>query len=420
MIKPNRKKLVVIGNGMAGARAVEEILKRAPNMFDISMFGAEPYGNYNRILLSNVLNKSQAATEIFINSLDWYEQNHITLHAGVKVTRIDRENQNVIGVPMRKDGLPYALGDHHLASASEVEEFYDHVIIATGSRPFIPPMDGFGKPGTFAFRTLDDCARIADYAQDCKRAAVIGGGLLGLEAARGLLTHGVEVTVVEAAPQLMIAQLDRESGAMLKSTMEAMGVKVLLEKITTKICTGAKEQYSAPCCSPHSEVQQHGAGYCSMVPECTTHLEFKDGSTLETDMVVVSAGIRPIAEVGTASNLTVEKAIVTDDQMRTSDPNIFALGECVQHRGKIYGLVDPIWEQANVLADVITGWNPEAEYKGSKLGTKLKVMGVELASMGETKPASPSDEVVVYREPKRGIYKKLIIRDETIAGGGIL
>ncbi|HLX64001.1 MAG TPA: nitrite reductase large subunit NirB [Planctomycetota bacterium] len=411
MIKPNRKKLVVIGNGMAGARAVEEILKRAPNMFDISMFGAEPYGNYNRILLSNVLNKSQAATEIFINSLDWYEQNRITLHAGVKVTRIDRENQNVIGVPMRKDGLPYALGDEGLASAAEIEEFYDYVIIATGSRPFIPPMDGFGKPGTFAFRTLDDCARIANYAQDCKRAAVIGGGLLGLEAARGLLTHGVEVTVVEAAPQLMIAQLDPESGAMLKSTMEAMGVKVLLEKITTKICTAG-----VPPASSSSESSRRDAGGTGAI----AHLEFKDGSTLETDMVVVSAGIRPIAEVGTASNLTVEKAIVTDDQMRTNDPAIFALGECVQHRGKIYGLVDPIWEQANVLADVITGWNPKAEYKGSKLGTKLKVMGVELASMGETKPASPSDEVVVYREPKRGIYKKLIIRDETIAGAILL
>lgn len=389
MIKKNRKKLVVIGNGMAGARVVEEILKRSPDMFDIVMFGAESYGNYNRILLSNVLNKSQDPTEIFINTLDWYKQNHITLHAGVKVLRIDRERQAVIGASMKRDGVPYVMGDAGTEAGVLVEESYDNVIIATGSRPFIPPMEGYGKAGTFAFRTLDDCARIADYAQECKRAAVIGGGLLGLEAARGLLTHGVEVTVVEAAPQLMIAQLDTESGAILKSSMEAMGVKVLLEKITTKI------------------VDENGR---------ITKLEFKDGTSLETDMVVVSAGIRPIAEVATASGLTVDKAIVTDDQMRTSDPNIFSLGECVQHRGKIYGLVDPIWEMANVLADVITGTNPAAAYTGSKLGTKLKVMGVELASMGETKPASPSDEVVVYREPRKGVYKKLIIRDEKIAG----
>ena len=390
MIKKNRKKLVVIGNGMAGARVVEEILKRQPDMFDIAMFGAESYGNYNRILLSNVLNKSQNPTEIFMNPLEWYKENHITLHAGVKVMRIDRENQMVLGSPLQRSALPYVAGDSGIeTAASAIEESYDYVIIATGSRPFIPPMEGFGKPGTFAFRTLDDCARIADWAQECKRAAVIGGGLLGLEAARGLLTHGVEVTVVEAAPQLMIAQLDPESGAMLKSTMEAMGVQVLLEKITTKI------------------VDENGR---------ITKLEFKDGTSLETDMVVVSAGIRPIAEVASASGLTVEKAIVTDDQMRTNDPNIFALGECVQHRGKIYGLVDPIWEMANVLADVITGDNPDAAYTGSKLGTKLKVMGVELASMGETKPASPTDEVVVYREPRKGVYKKLIIRDEKIAG----
>ena len=202
MIKKNRKKLVVVGNGMAGARVVEEILSRAPDMFDISMYGAEPYGNYNRILLSNVLNKSQDATAIFMNPLDWYTQNHITLHAGYKVTRIDRENQIVIGAPMKKDSHPYMHDPAGVHEDGTIEESYDYVIIATGSRPFIPPMEGFGKAGTFAFRTLDDCARIADYAQDCKRAAVIGGGLLGLEAARGLLTHGVEVTVLEAAPQL--------------------------------------------------------------------------------------------------------------------------------------------------------------------------------------------------------------------------
>ncbi len=384
-----KQKLVVVGNGMAGARVVEEILKRAPDQFDIVMFGAEPYGNYNRILLSNVLNGSQAATEIFMNPLAWYRDNGITLHAGVRATLIDRERKVVIGSPLKKDALAYAVDAAAVPDAAPIEEPYDHVIIATGSRPFVPPMEGFGGAGTFLFRTIDDCDQIASYAKDCKRAAVIGGGLLGLEAARGLLTHGVEVAVLEAAPQLMIAQLDPESGEMLRATIEGMGIKVMCEKITTKIVR------------PNGRI---------------THLDFKDGSTMETDMVVVSAGIRPIAEIATASGLTVHKAIVCDDQMRTSDPAIFSLGECVEHRGRIYGLVDPIWEQANVLADVITGTNPGAAYLGSKIGTKLKVMGVELASMGDTKPAGPADEVVVYREPKHGIYKKLIVRDNQIAG----
>jgi nitrite reductase (NADH) large subunit len=392
MIQAPKQRLVVVGNGMAGARVVEEILKRDPSRFEVVMFGAEPYGNYNRILLSNVLNGSQKATDIFINPLAWYRENGVKLHAGVRAVKIDRERKVVVGRPMSRDGVPYAAGEAGLESGL-VEEPYDRVVIATGSRPFVPPMEGFGGPGTFLFRTIDDCERIADFAKGCKKAAVIGGGLLGLEAARGLMTHGVEVSVLEAAPQLMAAQLDPESGLMLKSAMEGMGVRVHLEKITTKI------------------VREDGK---------VTHLLLKDGSRLDTDMVVVSAGIRPITEIGTASGLAVEKGIVVDDAMRTSDPDVFSLGECVQHRGRLYGLVDPIWEMAAVLADVVTGVNPAAAYRGSLLGTKLKVMGLELGSLGETKPAKPDDEVVVYREPKRGVYKKLILRDGVLAGAILL
>jgi nitrite reductase (NADH) large subunit len=389
----SKPKLVVVGNGMAGARVVEEILKRAPDKFDIAMFGAEPYGNYNRIVLSNVLNGSQSATDIFMNPLAWYRDNGIKLHAGVRATMIDRQRKLVFGTPLKKDALAYATDAASDPQAAVVAESYDYVIIATGSRPFVPPMEGFGGPGTFLFRTIDDCSRIAEYAKNCKEAAVIGGGLLGLEAARGLMTHGVEVTVLEAAPQLMIAQLDAEAGQILRDTMEGMGIQVMCDKITTKI------------------VREDGR---------IKRLDFKDGSTLPTDMVVVSAGIRPITEIATASGLAVNKGIVCDDQMRTSDPAIFSVGECVEHRGKIYGLVDPIWDQARTLADVITGTNPAAAYVGSKLATKLKVMGVELASMGDTRASSTEDEEVVYREPSRGVYKKLIVRENKLAGAILL
>ncbi len=393
MINVIKKKLVVIGNGMAGARVVEEILKCAPNKFDIVMFGAEPHGNYNRILLSNILNQTQEPTEIFINPLNWYREKNIVLHTGMKAIKIDRGRKVVIGRGLSREDVAYANNDEILSGQEEIAESYDYVIIATGSRPFVPPMEGFGQAGTFLFRTLDDCRRIAEYAKSCRKAAVIGGGLLGLEAARGLLTHNVEVTVIEAVPQLMSAQLDQEAGQILRRTMEAMGIRVLTNAKTARILGEGGRIVS---------------------------LQFADGSFLATDMVVVSAGIRPITEVAASSGLIVNKGIVCDDQMRTNDPNIFALGECIEHRGKLYGLVEPIWEQARALADVITESRPEAAYIGSKTGTKLKVMGVELVSLGEKEPNEPDDEVVVYREPNRGIYKKLIIRREKIHGAILL
>src|SRR5437867_5948624 len=279
----NKLKLVVVGNGMAGARVVEEILKRAPGKFDITMFGAEPYGNYNRILLSNVLNGSQSATEIFMNPLAWYRDNGITLHAGVKATLIDRQRKVVVGSALKKNALAYAVDAP--AEAMTVEEPYDYVIIATGSRPFVPPMEGFGGPGTVLFRTIDDCSRIADCAKDSRRAAVIGGGLLGLEAARGLLTHGVEVTVLEAAPQLMVAQLDPEAGDMLRAKIEAMGVRVLLEKIT-KTISDFRFQISDLDSGAGGAVKSEIYNLKSEIAPSLA-LQFKDGSELQTDMVVV-------------------------------------------------------------------------------------------------------------------------------------
>ncbi len=387
------KKLVVIGNGMAGARVVEEILGRAPDKFEIVMFGAEPYGNYNRILLSNVLNQTQEPDDIFINPLSWYKENRITLHAGVKAVKIDTERRVVIGRPLQPRAAAYAVHDDNAFVFEKIEEPYDYLIIATGSRPFVPPMEGFSGQGTFLFRTIDDCERIASYAKNCRKAVVIGGGLLGLEAARGLMTHHVDVAIVEAAAQLMPAQLDVESAQILRRTMEGMGLTILTDRKTARIHKVDSKIHS---------------------------LIFADGSTLPADMVVVSAGIRPITEVAQDSGLKINKGIVCNDQMQTSDPNIFAVGECVEHRGKLYGLVEPIWEQARMIADILSDFNPKAAYQGSKTGTKLKVMGVDLISLGEKEPGMDSDEVVVYREPNRGIYKKLIIRDNKLYGAILL
>jgi nitrite reductase (NADH) large subunit len=373
----NKQKLVVIGNGMAGARAVEEILARGgADQFEITMFGDEPYGNYNRILLSNVLSGVQDTGEVFINPLEWYSENDITLHSGARVTDIDRMSQTVL-------------------SDTGVKLHYDKLLIATGSRAFIPPMDGLHGPdgamkqGVFGFRTLDDCNGIIARAKESKRAVVIGGGLLGLEAARGLLNHGCEVHVVHIGNQLMQAQLDAQGGAILRAAMEKMGITIHLLKSATGV----------------------------LGEDSVTGLTFKDGTTLDCEIVVVAAGIRPNAEIGMRAGLTVERAIAVDNHMRSVDDfNIYVVGECAQHRGKVYGLVAPLWEQAKVFADHITGTNTSAAYHGSKLATKLKVMGVELASMGATNPADDSDETVQFAEPRRGIYKKLIVRDGRLIG----
>ncbi len=376
-----KRNLVVIGNGMAGARTVEEILSRGGgDLFNITIFGDEPYGNYNRILLSNVLNGTQEESEIFLNPLAWYADNWITLHSGVRAESILRRAKCVLG----EDGKM---------------EPYDKLIVATGSRAFMPPIagltlpDGANKAGVFVFRTIDDCREIADFARSGKRAAVIGGGLLGLEAARGLQNFGVEVTVLHLGSHLMDQQLDPQAGAILKSNIEAMGMRVLLGSNTRKV----------------------------LGEDCVTGLELAGGRTLDFDIVVICAGIKPNSEIGARCGLTVQRAILVDNQMRSvDDPDVYVVGECAQHRGQVYGLVAPLWEQAKVLADHITGRNPLAAYHGSKLATKLKVMGVEMASMGITEPADERDEIVQFTEPKKGTYKKLIIRDGRLMGAILL
>ena len=378
-----KQRLVVIGNGMAGARTVEEILARGGrDMFEITMFGDEPYGNYNRIMLSHVLSGEDSEADIFLNSTEWYAENEIALHAGVRIERIDRFAKVVFG----DDGSITP---------------YDQLIIATGSRAFVPPMEGLYRadgsmlPGVFSFRTLDDTRAMVEYAQRevHHRAVVIGGGLLGLEAARGLQNHGVEVDVVHSGKHLMNAQLGRAGGEILRRSMAQLGIGVSTGTRVTDIWG----------------------------PDRVRGVKLRDLTEIDCDLVVIAAGIRPNTDVATTSGFTVERAIVVDDQLRTvEDPDVYAVGECVQHRGEVYGLVAPLWEQAVVLADQITGANPDALYLGSRTATKLKVAGVEVASMGVAEPERESDEHIVFSEPSRGVYKSVVVRDGKVIGATLL
>jgi len=360
---------------------VEAILARGGGeRFRITVLGDEPYGNYNRIMLSHVL-AGEAAEEIYLNPLDWYADNAVTLHAGVRVVRIDRFAKKVFA----DDGQVVP---------------YDTLIVATGSRTFFPPMDGMWlddrtlTPGVFGFRTMDDTAAMLAYARERTSAVVIGGGLLGLEAAHGLQQHGLTVHVVQGGPVLMNQQLDEEAGAILR--------RVLEQKHGITVHTGQRP----------TAIRSAGA---------VTGVVLADGSVIDADMVVVTAGIRPNVGLAVVSGLTVERAIVVDDQMRSvDDPDVYVVGECAQHRGQVYGLVAPLWEQAGVLADHVTGADPEAAYHGSRNATKLKVAGVAVAQMGIKRPERDDDEFVRFSEPRKGVYKSVVVRDGKLVGATLL
>jgi nitrite reductase (NADH) large subunit len=377
-----KPRLIVVGNGMAGIRAVEEILSRnGSELFDITVFGDEPYGNYNRIMLSNVLAGIDDTEEIYLNPLDWYTDNDIELRAGVRVVKFDRFARVV-----------------HADDGTSMH--YDRLILATGSRSFFPPMDGMWADdktlmaGVFGFRSLDDCSAMIDYAATKTKAVVIGGGLLGLEAARGLQNRGMTVDVVHSPATLMNAQLDDAGGAILQRSVENIGIGVLTEKRTKTV------------------LNHNGS---------VTGLTFADGSEIACDMIVVSAGIRPNVGLAQRAGLTVERAIVVDDHMRSiDDDNVYVVGECAQHRGQVYGLVAPLWEQAAVLADHLTDANKRSVYQGSRTATKLKVAGVDVASMGQKGPEHPDDEFVQFSEPKHGIYKTIVVRDGKLVGATLV
>jgi nitrite reductase (NADH) large subunit len=389
---PTKSRLVVVGNGMSGARALEEILARGGDeMFAVTVFGDEPYGNYNRILLSEVLANAageavdnadaDADDDLYLNPLDWYSAHGITLHAGVRIVRIDRHAKVVFG----DDGSVTP---------------YDKLVLATGSRSFFPPMEGMWKsnteltPGVFGFRSLDDANGMLRHVKGRTSAVVIGGGLLGLEAAAGLQAHGLAVHVVHPTEVLMNQQLEAEASKVLRSKLEDMGMHMHLGVKTSEIL-----------------VTDGGV----------SGVRFTDGSTLACDTVVVTAGIRPNIGLAMVSGLETQRAIVVDDAMRSvDDDDIFVVGECAQHRGEVYGVVGPLWEQAGVLADVVTGANPDAEYHGSRLATKLKVAGVDVAQMGVKGPERASDEFVQFSETGRGVYQTVVIRDGTLIGATLV
>lgn len=360
------EKLIVVGNGMAGTACVERILKHKAR-FEITIFGDETHVNYNRILLSSVLAGEKSGDEIVLNSLEWYKQNEITLRLGVRITDIDAAAKTVTG------------NDGSVTS-------FDKLLLATGSSALIPPIEGANKPGVYVFRNLDDTRALIDRSYQGAKAVVIGGGLLGLEAARGLQVRGCDVTVVHLMDTLMERQLDFAAGGYLKAKIESLGVRVLLSHNAAAIV---------------GETRAEG-------------VRFQDGSELAADFVVIAAGIHPNVELGRKAGLNVKRGIVVNDFLETSHPDIFAVGECVEHNGICYGLVAPLLEQGKVLAATITG-NKGPHYEGTTAAAKLKIMGVEVFSAGDF-AEQQGNELIRYEDPALGIYKKLTVRDNRLVG----
>jgi len=362
-------KLVMVGNGMAGVRTLEELLKIAPDIYDITVFGAEPYANYNRILLSPVLAGEQTIQDIMLNDVDWYAQNNITLHLGKKITKIDRARRRVVA----EDGT--------------VAE-YDRLLLATGSTPFMLPVPGRDLAGVISYRDIHDTNAMIAAAGKHSHAVVIGGGLLGLEAANGLKLRGMDVTVVHLPGWLMERQLDPVAGKMLQKSLEDRGLKFLLAKNTQELVGDESGHVQA--------------------------IRFTDGLEVPAQLVVMAVGIRPNTALAEASGIHCNRGIVVNDTMQTYDPRIYAVGECVNHRGTAYGLVAPLFEMAKVAANHLASFGI-GRYQGSVTSTKLKVTGIDLFSAGEFMGGEGTEEIVLS-DPLGGVYKKLVIKDDKLVG----
>ncbi|GGF26117.1 nitrite reductase [NAD(P)H] [Halobacillus andaensis] len=362
-----KQKIVLVGNGMAGIRAVEEILKLSPDQFDITVFGSEPYPNYDRIQLSKVLQGDTEIADITLNTWEWYEENNILLYPGETVTAIDTEKQIV-------------------STDKERHVPYDKLIMATGSVPFMLPLPGADKEGVTAFRDIKDCEEMIKSSQKYKKAVVIGGGLLGLEAARGLLNLGMEVDVVHLADFLMERQLDRTAGKMLQKELEDQGMNFLLEKQSSEIIGGDRVE----------------------------GLRFNDGEEVEADLIVMAVGIKPNVSLAKESGIPVNRGIVVDDHLETEIPNVFAVGECAEHKEMVYGLVAPLYQQGKEMAKRICKVDGEG-YHGSVLSTQLKVSGVDVFSTGKINEDEETKSVKVF-DDWRGIYQKVLVDDGKITG----
>jgi len=363
-----KMKLVVIGNGMAGMRTVEELLKIAPDFYDITVYGDEPYPNYNRIMLSPVLANEQTIDDIILNSREWYAENNITLHTGKRINKIDRKKRVVTA----EDG-----------TSSE----YDRLLLATGSTPFMLPIPGKDLDGVIGYRDIKDTNTMIAAAKKYKNAVVIGGGLLGLEAANGLKIQGMDVTVVHLNDWLLERQLDRAAGKMLQKSLENKGLKFLMNA------------------QSESVIGEHGR---------VKALRLKDGIEIAADLLVMAVGIRPNFALAESAGIHCDRGIVVNDTMQTYDPRIYAVGECVAHRGISYGLVAPLFEMAKVCATHLANFGI-GQYKGSVTSTKLKVTGIDLFSAGDFSGGEDTEEIVLH-DAIGGVYKKLVIKDDKIIG----
>jgi nitrite reductase (NADH) large subunit len=378
-VEPKTKqKLVMIGNGMAGVRTLEELLKIAPDLYDITVFGAEPHPNYNRILLSPVLAGEQTIDEIILNSWDWYTDNGITLHAGKKVVAVDRARRLVRALD---------------AQDKVTEVHYDRLLMATGSNPFILPIPGKDLEGVIAYRDIADTNAMIEAATQYKNAVVIGGGLLGLEAANGLMLRGMRVTVIHVMPTLMDRQLDSVAGKLLQKSLEERGLRFVMGGQTQAL------------------IGDQDGGKAGRVMA----LQFKDGSEIPADLVVMAVGIRPNTDLAEAMHLHVNRGIVVTDTLQTvTDARIYSVGECAAHRGIAYGLVAPLFEQAKVAANHLAQFGI-GRYLGSLTSTKLKVTGIDLFSAGEFMGGEGTEEIVMS-DPFGGVYKKLVLKDDKLVG----
>lgn len=367
MIVAQRRRLVLVGNGMAGVRAVEEIRARAPDAFAITIFGAEPHGNYNRIQLSPVLAGEKGFADILTHDHDWYKDNGIELIAGEKVVRIDRAARLVLGA-------------HGTARP------YDVLLLATGSDPVLLPLPGADLPGVVTFRDIADVDSMLAACRPDGRAVVIGGGLLGLEAAHGLARRGMAVSVVHLLPSLMERQLDPVSADLLANDLRGRGIEVLTTASTRAIL---------------------GTGQVAGVA-------LEDGREIDADLVVMAVGIRPNIALARDAGLSCGRGVRVDDAMRTADPAIFAVGECIEHRGQTFGLVAPLWDMAKVAADHIAEVADSA-YLPALTATRLKVTGIDMFSAGEFLGDDTTEEIV-FRDPARGVHKRLVLRGDRLVG----